>query len=247
MNSKNSQRCWHHDNKKFFNCWKYIEKIAFSPVGSKDIEGWLNCFMKFFYTIYEQETYFPNIFDKEKKKFSKEFTFSPIDTTFKFVINPDISAFSFQLNWERNNPDYPNLLYEYDSEYHCEWDYINESNTFQKKLDFNEEDLECILHHMIFHPAIHCHIFSELWTKNISAASHHDIRIGMLTKNPFLFLYQVSFQFLSIIEERKKQAELKRLAKVIWENRNNRPISPGLLFSLSTNRSKPDQKKVQES
>lgn len=216
------------DSKKFYECWKYIEKRAFSP-GPKDIERWLNQFVIFFYEIYQLEMCIPKTFDKEKKKYSKEFTFMPIGTKFKFVINSDISAFSFQLNWERNNPDYPNLLYEYDSEYHCEWDYLDVPKITPVA---NEKDLEPILEHMIFHPAIHCHIFSELWDKNISTAALHDIRIGMPTKNPFLFLYQVSFQFLSIIEERKKQAELKRLAGVIWENKDKMSISPGILFKI---------------
>lgn len=230
------------ENKKFFECWKYIEKKAFSP-GNKDrdIEGWLNCFVTFFYKIYEQGANFPNIRDKEKNKFCKELMFSSIGAKLDFIIYPEISKFSFHLKWKRNDIENLNLHFEYDSKYKCEWDYINEPKRYRMNPDFNKSELEDILEDMIKHPAVHCHVFSELWNKKEPDESEnerklddflHEIRISVPTKNPFLFLYQVSFQFLSIFGEQKKEKEFERLTGVIWKNKNNISISPGLLFGL---------------
>ncbi|MCX6582417.1 MAG: hypothetical protein NT166_19775 [Candidatus Aminicenantes bacterium] len=221
------------DSKKFYECWKYIEKRAFSP-GPKDIERWLNCFVTFFYTIYERGTNFPKTRDKGENKFCSELIFSSIDTRLKFSIKPanNIPNFSVELKWGKNNSDKANLQFEYDSSFQCEWDYINESKICQKDKSFNEGELNIILNNMIVHPAIHCHMDGEILKEIFPRTDIHEIRLGMPTTNPFLFLYQVSFQFLSIIEERKKQAELKRLAGVIWENKDKMSISPGILFKI---------------
>lgn len=237
MDNKEFQRCWHHDNKKFFNCWKYIEKIAFSPGGPKDIEKWLNCFVTFLYTIYERGTAIPKTRNKGEYKFFGELNLSTndtIDTRLKFSIKPanDIPNFSVELKWEKKNSDKASLQFEYDSSFQCEWNYINDPKRYQIDKDFNETELNCILGNMIAHPAIHCHMDDEILKEVFPKTDIHEIRLGMPTTNPFFFLYQVSFQFLSIIEERKKQAELKRLAKVIWENRDKTPISPGILFKI---------------
>ncbi len=227
------------DNTKFYQCWKYIEKIAFTPgFREADIRLWLDRFVRFFFkTFYGAENYFPNTFDRRENKFTKEFTFERIYTKFKFIINPGISSFSFQLKWEKSSDDKPNLHYEYDSKFRCEWDYLyHEPKKSQKNPDFNKSELEDILRNIIDHPAVHCHILNELWRKSLLAYDNdidiHEIRLGMPTTNPFLFLYQVTFQFLSIIGEQKKQEELKRLTKVLWENKNKMPISAGVLFSL---------------
>jgi hypothetical protein len=220
------------DNETFYKCWKYIEKKAFFPGDSKDINVWLDRFVLFFYNIYELGTCIPNTFDKKENKFSKEITFIHLNTRFKFIIKPDISSFSLELKWEENNSDQSNLHYEYDSKYRCEWDYLyHEPKRNKKNPNFSESELKYILEHMIVHPAIHCHVFNEQWKDKIASGSLHEIRLGMPTTNPFLFLYQVSFQFLSAIAEQKKENELKRLTKVIWDNKDKMSISPGLLFS----------------
>jgi len=223
------------DNTKFYECWKYIEKRAFYPRSRHDIKDWLYCFMKFFYNIYEQAKYFPGPFNKPENEDYRELIFPRIHTRLKFIIKlvNNIPNFSVQLKWGKKYPDKANLQFEYDSDFQCEWNYVNESKKIIKKPDFNECELDFILKNMIVHPAVHCHIFNESWVnKNISPNVLHEIRLRIPTTNPFLFLYQVSFQFLSIIGESKKDEELKRLTRVILENKNKDSLKPGKLFSL---------------
>lgn len=217
------------DDKKFYECWKYIEKKAFKPENcSRDTKNtlkWLRCLLLFFQDFYEMENQYPGVSCDGVKYVCENFRLPFISCTFS--INVDLSGFSFSLKWDKTS-----LQFEYDARYKCEWDYINEPGRYRMNPDFNETELEFILENMIKHPAIHCHVFSELWNKTIPGDSLHEIRIGMPTKNPFLFLYQLSFQFLSIFGEQKKEKEFERLTGIIWEKKDEISISPGDLFDL---------------
>ncbi len=223
------------DNKelKYYELWKRIEKKAFIPEDNRDLQmtkRWLIKLLEFFLHLYELEPRFTNVAVEGGKYVFDNFRMAHFNCTFR--INTDLSGFSCSLKWGQTS-----LQFEYDSNYLCEWKYLNElakkdKHIKKEKCEIEKADLEHILEHMIAHPAIHCHMDGEILKEIFPKTGLHEIRLGMPTTNPFLFLYQVSFQFLSLIEERKKQEELKRLAGVIWENKDKMSISPGILFKI---------------
>ncbi|MCU0290359.1 MAG: hypothetical protein MUF15_28765 [Acidobacteria bacterium] len=222
---------------KYYEQWKRIEKKAFIPDDNRDLKKtkrWFINLLEFFRQLYELESQFIRVAIEGEKYVFDNFRMAHFHCTFR--INTDLSGFSFCLKCAQTS-----LQFEYDANYLCEWKYLNElakKNIRIKKEKFEIErtDLDYILEHMIVHPAIHCHMDSDILKGVIPKDDLHEIRIGMPTTNPFLFLYQVSFQFLSLIKKEKntgdtkKQAELKRLAKVIWENKNKISIPPGLIL-----------------
>ncbi|HLP44347.1 MAG TPA: hypothetical protein VK186_20855 [Candidatus Deferrimicrobium sp.] len=230
------------DNKelKSYEQWKRIEKKAFIPEDSRDskmTKRWFIKLLEFFHQLYELESRFPNVAVEGGKYVFDNFRMAHFHCTFR--INTDLSGFSFCLKCAQTS-----LQFEYDANYLCEWKYLNElakkdKHIKKEKFEIEKTDIDYILEHMIAHPAIHCHMDSDILKEVIPKDDLHEIRLGMPTTNPFLFLYQVSFQFLSLIEEKKntgdtkKQAELKRLAEVIWENKDKMSISPGLLFPFN--------------
>lgn len=213
-------------SKDFHKFWNYIEKKAFHPSKNKEIKKWLRCFVIFFNKITEKEDVFP-IIKEEKNKFLHEIEFEPLGITCSFEILVDRSKFSFDIEWKDTG-----LQFGYDRRYTCEFDYLDK-HCGDISPDFSEEELKKVLESKIHHPALHYHIkgkiFDKIQGKEIDFP--HEIRIGLTTKNPFLFLYQVSYQFLYAFGGDKKQEELKQLAAVIFENRE-REISPGVLFRI---------------
>ena len=96
---------------------------------------------------------------------------------------------------------------------------------------FTEENIRKTINDFIAHPASHIHI------KDV----HEDeFRITTETKNPFVFLYQIAFQLLEPGERcdldkeegkrNRKEIEITRISKVIYDNRDKDRIGPGLLF-----------------
>ena len=215
------------DSKQFLQIWNFINFIAFPPKNSdSDIKGWLNCCGDFFTKLFELEPSF-NKKDRCRKKstsFCGTIKAQKLGDAFlKYRIERDLSEFHIEIQWQNNC-----YLFEYDSRYICEFDYL-EKHGNEHETAFERNELEKVLRNKIDHPAIHLHIKKNNFP--------HDIRIGTATKNPFLFLYQVSYQFLALMGEdtgkTKKDDELKRLTDVIDENKNNKDqIGPGTLFGL---------------
>lgn len=219
------------DSKDFYSYWNDVENRAFLP-DSKDRVKWLNRFLTFLNNkLYEREFKYVNKKPKDNK-FSHEIEFAIHDITCKFSIYyDDLSKFSFLIRWKDTS-----LKLEYDNQYTCEFDYLEEHCS--RSNEFNKNALEEVLKSKIYHPAIHCHIDAKDLdnAEGKEADIPHDIRIGPANKNPFFFLYQLAFQFLYGLEDRyghnKKDQEFKRLINVILENKNKMKIAPGVLFPM---------------
>ncbi|MBW2664520.1 MAG: hypothetical protein JRD93_21730 [Deltaproteobacteria bacterium] len=104
----------------------------------------------------------------------------------------------------------------------------------KKAENINKEDLVEALKQKIAHPAIHLHLTDD--------KALHEIRLGVATRNPFVFLYQFVFQMIAekknegIMLERYgnsplKEIEINRLADLIGEEIENGRISPGKLLA----------------
>jgi hypothetical protein len=216
------------DSKDFHKFWNYIEKKAFSPSNIGEIKNWLYCFLIFFNKIFEKgDTFPPKI--NGKNKIHLEIVFELLDVTCISEILVDLSKFSFDIKWKDTG-----LQSGYDSRYTCEFDYLDE-HCGDMSPDFGEAELKKVLESKIHHPALHYHIKGKIFNKKQGEVIDfpHEIRIGLATKNPFLFLYQVSYQFLYVFGDEKKEHELQRLAAVIFENKEIKiEISPGVLFGI---------------
>ena len=224
------------DSKDFYTYWRYIEERAFLPdrsnPKSKDIGKWLNQFLLFLNNLYEKDYGYIKIKPKNNK-FRHKICFEH-DITCKFSIQDNLSKFSFLIEWKKTS-----LLFEYDKQYTCEFDYLDEHCSGSNK--FNEDELKEVLMSQIHHPAIHCHIDAKDLDNDEGKRVDvpHGVRIGPANKNPFLFLYQLAFQFLYRLKDKyglnKKEEELKRLTRVIFENKKEMEISPGVLFGIKNN------------
>lgn len=226
------------NSKDFYRFWNYIETRAFSPQNEKEVSSWLSNFAMFFNKLYEKNESFVKIRSKGNK-FVSELLFDSFHITCKYTIEADISKFSFLIEWNGTA-----VHFEYDSQYLCELDYLDDHCKKEELSNkFTPEELEQILENKIMHPALHYHFKTIVPGENQDNEIDfpHDIRITAATKNPFLFLYQLSFQFLWFLEKGQKQKgqkkkgqkqekELKRIMTAIFENKSDMEIAPGTLF-----------------
>ncbi len=147
----------------------------------------------------------------------------------QYEINDDLSGFSFKITLLEQT-----VSFDYSNRDFCEFDYLHKHYD-EKAKNINKKDLVEVLKQKIVHPAIHLHLTDD-------DDSLHEIRLGVATKNPFVFLYQFVFQ---MIAEKKnestrlerydnsplKKIELNRLADLIGEEIENGRISPGKLLA----------------
>jgi hypothetical protein len=215
------------NSKDFYQYWNYIETRAFCPADKK-VRGWLRKVELLFDSIFQVREKFP-LTRKENNRIIHEIEFKRLDITCEYRIETDFSKFSFFIDWKRAA-----LQFEYDNQYDCEFDYLDE-HCQKKSKNFTREELEEVLKSKIWHPALHHHIKGKAVDKTQEKEIDfpHDIRIGTAVKNPFLFLYQLSFQFLCVLGDSEKRREFERLVTVVFENRNKDEISPGILFGKS--------------
>jgi hypothetical protein len=218
------------NSKDFYQYWNYIEKRAFLPT-EKKVRGWLRNFELSFNKIFEVPDRFPRI-SKENKRLTHKIEFKLLNITCEYRIETDFSKFSFLIDWKKAA-----IQLEYDKQYFCEFDYLDE-HCPEKSNNFSKKELEEVLKSKIWHPALHYHIKGSVCDKmkEKEVDFPHDIRIGTAVKNPLLFLYQLSFQFLGVLEEAngeaKKQKEFERLVTVILENKNEMEIPSKMLFGI---------------
>jgi hypothetical protein len=91
-----------------------------------------------------------------------------------------------------------------------------------KKID--KKLLEGVLDGLIFHPMVHQHLLYPI--------DNHLIRIGGGIANPFLFLFQIRYQFCLIEENRNKEKERLMLLFSEAIRAKSVSISAGKLFNL---------------
>ena len=148
------------------------------------------------------------------------------------------ASVSRQRSWLRRGPNgYVQICRLYSFEYSnrelCEFDYLIE-HCDNRAQNINNQDLTEVIKQKIVHPAIHLHL-----TKDDEL---HEIRLGVATKNPFVFLYQFAFQMIAEKDGEntriqrynnspRKQQEINRLADLIGEEIENGRISPGKLLA----------------
>lgn len=138
------------------------------------------------------------------------------------------------------------LNFDFDSRYASNFDYITEDNEYMPSDDeFTENNIAETLNDFIAHPASHVHlanIIPEGEKLEDGKERSSEFRITTETRNPFVFLYQLAFQLLEPKERcgiekeannrNKKEIELARMAKVIYDNRDKDIVGPGFLFRM---------------
>ena len=212
------------DSKTYYEIWNRVEQAAFMPEPKK-VKGWLTNLNSFFNKTVGK----PNLSrpKTENGKIYDTLNYDLMNLACRYEINKDLSRFSFKITLLERI-----VIFEYSDRELCEFDYLHKHYD-KKAKDINKEDLVEVLKQKIVHPAIHLHLTDD--------KSLHEIRLGVATKNPFVFLYQFVFQ---MIAEKKnegtrlerygnsplKKIELNRLAGLIGEEIENGRISPGKLL-----------------
>ena len=213
------------DSKTYYEIWNRVERAAFIP-DKKNVVKWLTAYNSFFNRIAGK----PNLKWLEKKngKFRHSLNYEPLNLQWEYEISKDFSGFSFRISHMDQT-----LLFEYSNREYCEFDYLSEHCDNRTK-NINNQDLTEVIRQKIVHPAIHLHL-----TKDDEL---HEIRLGIATKNPFVFLYQFAFQMIAekdgedtrirrYNKSPRKQQEINRLADLIEKEIENGRISPGKLLA----------------
>ena len=215
------------DSKTYYEIWNRIERAAFMPEPKK-VKKWLTALNSFFNkTVGKPNLSWPK---SEKGKINYTLNCDSMNLECESKINKDLSGFSFKITLLEQA-----VSFDYSNRDFCEFDYLAE-HCDKRAEKINKEDLVEALKQKIAHPAIHLHLTDD--------KALHEIRLGVATKNPFVFLYQFVFQ---MIAEKKnegatpgryansplKEIELNRLADLIGEEIENGRISPGKLLGIS--------------
>lgn len=210
--------------------WKRIIKLAFSPASSIDNEKWLNCCAKSIpafwgisdYPKKQRDVY---TFENSHLKLTYESSISGINKG-SIVLQLDQVA-GKTIMWTH---DIDHSYYQYD---------IHKANlqdiklkSFQKKLD---KVVSEVLDGLIFHPTVHQHIELHLpipAQNNNNKITIHDVRVGGGISNPYLFLFQLRYQFCIIIQHRNN--EKMRLKNLFTQELVSKTITipPGRLFNI---------------
>ena len=89
-------------------------------------------------------------------------------------------------------------------------------------------EIEGVIKKRIYPPALHTHLKRE-----DGGDYYHHLRFGFATNNPFVILYQLAFQIIDYQNDRSgmRKNEISRVAKTIYDNKDEVQISAGILFS----------------
>jgi len=213
------------DSTTYYEIWNRVERAAFMPEPKK-VKGWLTNLNFFFNKIVGK----PNLswLKSENGKINYTLNYDSMNLECKYEINEDLSGFSFKITLLEQE-----VSFDYNNREFCEFDYLTE-HCDKRAENINKEDLVEALKQKIAHPAIHLHL-----TKDDEL---HEIRLGVATKNPFVFLYQFTFQIIAETDGKntqfrrynnspRKQQEINRLADLIGEEIENGRISTGKLLA----------------
>ncbi len=213
------------DSKTYYEIWNRIERAAFMPE-PKNVKRWLTNLNSFFNKIVGKQNL--SWLKSESGKIIYTLNYDSMNLVCLYEINQDLSGFSFAITLLEQT-----VSFEYSNRELCEFDYLIE-HCDNRTLNINNQDLAEVIKQKIGHPAIHLHL-----TKDDEL---HEIRLGVATKNPFVFLYQFAFQMIAEKDGEdtrirrynnspRKQQEINRLADLIGEEIENGRISPGKLLA----------------
>ncbi|MHB8339081.1 MAG: hypothetical protein ACYDEE_16820 [Ignavibacteriaceae bacterium] len=214
--------------------WARIIKLAFSPLSDHDKDTWLRCYAFSLLKFWGIQNLPSKLKVGQTIKFENKF----LNITYDCIIeNYQKGSFSISIDSATNNT----LLWYHDIDPH----YYHPSlvQILPAKLDKRwdqskvlQEELGNILDGLIFHPHAHQHIDMHIPDSSSADSNHttnHDVRIGGGITNPFLFLFQLRYQFCIIKQNREE--EQKRLLNLFSTELNMKSpnISAGKLFGIS--------------
>ncbi|HMN17538.1 MAG TPA: hypothetical protein PKD03_07970 [Ignavibacteriaceae bacterium] len=210
--------------------WQKIIRLAFSPASSIDNENWLNCCARSipaFWGIPVQPTKNRGVYTFENPYLNLSYECSISGTSKGAIILQLELGTGKTLMWTH---DIDHKYYQFD---------VHKANLmdiklkpFFKKLDKIVFD---VLDGLIFHPTVHQHI--DLHIPNPAQntntnITNHEVRVGGGISNPYLFLFQLRYQFCVVNLHREN--EKTRLKNLFIQELVSKTIkiSPGKLFNL---------------
>ncbi len=193
---------------------------AFNPASTIDKNSWISCYIKHILKINEFDSNFP-----KRNKLDIAIYFPAINITLQFNLAQKILSFKF---YKGENTKNENLIWSHDKDDNYYYPCLE--SQISKTLPISEDDTKRILDGLIFHPAVHQHLGNVVKQKDQALLDPHEIRIGGGINNPFLFLFQIQYQFCLIEEIRT--SERQRIIDLFIETINDKEksIPPGKLF-----------------
>jgi len=207
--------------------WNQIERLAFKPSSSANKRTWLSMCGRSLHQLWECE---------------------PISSNLLLTTCFAIPLLGLQLDYHIESSTKYTLSIK-TSEYilwtiHCDPSYEekpvlspSESYPNARTNPHLEHDVKKVLEGMIFHPRCHSHLkeigswASDFEMNDAPSDPLHEIRISSAEANPFLFMFQLRFQFC-ILPPNKRDEERNRLLTLFTEAiKTSQNIPPRDLFN----------------
>jgi hypothetical protein len=205
--------------------WREIESKAFHPLGTAEIEKWLQIYKRSLSKLWGVE---PLIAGNPNAPFNLPVL--PLQCSFS---NGDGRGLKFTITISSSKKIFWHL--EVDPVYYSKANGLNQSKKYpgeHYKQDL-EGDVATVLDGMLFHPRCHMH-GDKLNIRPLGAPALdlHEIRLGGGIENLFILLANVRYQFCLVSQE-ERDREKSRLVKLFTDaitNKNNKNITPSQLF-----------------
>lgn len=208
--------------------WNHIERLAFKPASPKNQKAWLSICGRSLHKLWECD---------------------PISSPLKHSLtNFDIPLLGIQWDYSIVNSTKYDLSIKTSESIlwtiHCDPRYETkpvlapaESYPNPRTNQQLEHDLKKVLDGMIFHPRCHSHL-KEIgsWATEKNLPLLHEIRISSAEPNPFVFMFQLRYQFC-ITSKEKREEEKARLTTLFLDAiKNGRAVPPSCLFDFKQGR-----------
>ncbi|MFA6598104.1 MAG: hypothetical protein WCS69_10305 [Ignavibacteriaceae bacterium] len=210
--------------------WLKIIMLAFSPSKQDDIFTWLSCYIRSIPKFWEIE-------------------FSPARNPLNATIENQFINISYDYKIDSLSKSVINVFVHRSSEKYILWSHdIDKSyyslpsnsilsmlkSTSRNKEEIINEEIESVLDGLIFHPTVHQHIIDDNIFSAGASISNHEIRIGGCIDNPFLYLFQLRYQFCLLGSNRiEEKNRLIGLFSRVLKKKSTIQISAGELFGFS--------------
>lgn len=211
--------------------WQDIIRLGFSPTGDNNKSNWLQQYNKSLRFFWETDVY-PAPPKKTNAGYSSTIDcMASIDIAFEYMINAT-NKFTVSIMNPLNNllwtHDYDVAYYSFPQDgriplCHKQNDRIQEVKRVDAINECNRTHFAEVIQSLLTHPTPHQHISSPI--------NRHLIRIGGGIINPFLYLFNLRFQFCP--DMTRQTNELNRLVELFeFAIRDNKLISANDLMKV---------------
>ncbi|MCF6313528.1 MAG: hypothetical protein L3J39_13870 [Verrucomicrobiales bacterium] len=211
------------DQERLAIVWNQIERLAFKPASTTEQKSWLSICGKSLHQLWECD---------------------PISLHLSKCMSFDIPLLGVEWDYRIESLTKYSLAIKTSKStlwtIHCDPQYevkpvLAPSERYPNAMGNQqlEKDVTTVLDGMLFHPCCHSHL-EEIgsWAAGNSSPNLHDIRISSAEPNPFIFMFQLRFQFC-IISIKKREEEKSRITTLFLNAiKTGSNVPPSNLFGF---------------